>query len=204
MYNDAVRDVYSEVVDRHVIRTQDVYQTETEIGTVGYSDKLLSVVANFTNSGIPEGSNACGMCGKAKRGKVVVQLFARIDGERRVIEEAGFRSHGCLAMTACASLICSMITGATFEQALAITPRQLTDALDGVPADKLETPYYATEAVHALIGDYILNGGGSPADLRAGGLCNQSSANCLLCEQCSLRNRQYDLIAEQMKAVASA
>ena len=44
---DEARNVYREVQDRHVLRTADVYQTEIEDGVTGYSDTLLSVVANF-------------------------------------------------------------------------------------------------------------------------------------------------------------
>ena len=49
------RNVYVEPDERAVIRTADVYQTEVEAGTGGYSDTLLAVVANFRNSGAPEG-----------------------------------------------------------------------------------------------------------------------------------------------------
>ena len=52
---DEARNVYREVQDRHVLRTADVYQTEIEDGVTGYSDTLLSVVANFRNGGAPEG-----------------------------------------------------------------------------------------------------------------------------------------------------
>ena len=47
------RNVYRDVQDRAVIRTEDVYQMATEVGVEGYSDTLLSVVANFKNSGAP-------------------------------------------------------------------------------------------------------------------------------------------------------
>lgn len=53
---DEARNVYREVQDRHVLRTADVYQTEIEDGVTGYSDTLLSVVANFRNGGAPKGS----------------------------------------------------------------------------------------------------------------------------------------------------
>ena len=53
---DEARNVYREVQDRHVLRTADVYQTEIEDGVTGYSDTLLSVVANFRNGAPPKGS----------------------------------------------------------------------------------------------------------------------------------------------------
>lgn len=80
---DEARNVYREVQDRHVLRTADVYQTEIEDGVTGYSDTLLSVVANFRNGGAPEGFNAQSMVGKSKRGEVALRLFAVIDHDTR-------------------------------------------------------------------------------------------------------------------------
>ena len=61
------RNVYREVKDRAVIRTEDVYQMATEEGVAGYSDTLLAVVANFKNSGAPEGFNAQSMVVQVSR-----------------------------------------------------------------------------------------------------------------------------------------
>ena len=85
---DEARNVYREVQDRHVLRTADVYQTEIEDGVTGYSDTLLSVVANFRNGGAPEGFNAQSMVGKSKRGEVALRLFAVIDPDTRTFVRA--------------------------------------------------------------------------------------------------------------------
>ena len=130
------RNVYVEPDERAVIRTADVYQTEVEAGTGGYSDTLLAVVANFRNSGAPEGFNAQSMVGKSKRGEVALRLFAVIDPATETFVRMGFKSRGCLAMTACASTICSMVEGKSFAEALAIRPEDVKAALDGVPSDK--------------------------------------------------------------------
>ena len=66
------RDVFHEPAERALIRTADVYQTNLDEGVAGYSDTLLSIVANFTNSGKPEGYNAESMVGKSKRGEVAL------------------------------------------------------------------------------------------------------------------------------------
>jgi NifU-like protein len=188
-----IRNVYKEVSDRLVIRTEDVYQTQTENGTAGYSPTLLAVVAGFRNSGIPEGCNARGMAGKSKRGEVACQLFGTIEPERRMIERIGFRSRGCIAMTACASRICTMAQGKTIADALAITADDLAVSLDGVPSDKRDTPIFATEALHALIGDFLLAEGGL-AGLAAEAPCNDSSIPCIMCEHCSLRDLRIDAL----------
>lgn len=145
-----VRDVFFQPADRAVIRTADVYQTEIESGVEGYSDTLLAVVANFRNSGRPEGFNAQSMVGKSKRGEVALRIFAVIDPETDTIQKAGFKTRGCLAMTAAASIICSMIEGKTFPEALSISEDDIRRALDGVPWDKSYTLTFAVEALRAL------------------------------------------------------
>ncbi|MBE6466943.1 iron-sulfur cluster assembly scaffold protein [Denitrobacterium detoxificans] len=201
MPSDEVRNIYKEIEDRHVIRTADVYQTHMENGVRGYSDKLLSVVADFTNSGIPEGCNARGMAGKSKRGEVACQIFGTINPETRTIEHAGFRSRGCIAITASASMLCQMIEGKSIEEALAISDNDIVRALDGVPSDKRDTPIFAMEACHAMIGDWLI-AQGEFDELDALTPCDMGSVTCLLCEHCSLRDLRYDLLAEQAGAAS--
>lgn len=187
------RDVYVEIDERAVIRTADVYQTEVEAGTAGYSDTLLTVVANFKNSGAPEGFNAQSMVGKSKRGEVALRLFAVVDPETETFVHAGFKSRGCLAMTACASVVCSMIKGKTFAEALSITPEAVKEALDGVPSDKIYTTYFAAEGVRALVGDYLINAGATTDQLDTIVPCDEFSIPCSMCEHCSLRTARIEL-----------
>ena len=160
------RNVYVEPDERAVIRTADVYQTEVEAGTGGYSDTLLAVVANFRNSGAPEGFNAQSMVGKSKRGEVALRLFAVIDPATETFVRMGFKSRGCLAMTACASTICSMVEGKSF----------------------------ATEGVRALVGDFLIRRGASIEELDRVVPCDELSIPCAMCEHCSLRDARVELL----------
>ena len=116
-----------------------MFQTTVVDGVVGYSDKLLSVVALFRNNGAPEGFNAQSMAGKSKKGAVALRLFAVIDPDTNTFERVGFKARGCLAMTACASMICMMLEGRSLEEALSITPEALAAELDAFPPAR-ETP----------------------------------------------------------------
>ena len=190
---------------RPLIRTADVYQTDTDNGTIGYSETLLSVVAEFKNSGSPDGANVQSMVGKSKKGEVALRLFARIDEETDIIEHAGFKTRGCLAMTACASVICTMIEGKTCSKALAITAEDVTRALDGIPSDKSHTARFAVESVRALVGHWRLMQLGDRSgtglsrrmvDEVLGDIgCSLSSVSCMMCEHCSLRDTRFDLMA---------
>ncbi|WP_255467175.1 iron-sulfur cluster assembly scaffold protein [Raoultibacter phocaeensis] len=185
--------MYIEPVERAVIRTADVYQTESEIGTTGYSDTLLSVVATFSNSGAPDGFNAQCMVGKSKRGEVAMRLFAVVDPDEEAFVRVGFKSRGCLAMTACASTVCSMLEGKTLDEALAITGEDIKGALDGVPWDRIHTVYFAIEGIRALVGDYLIRQGAGIDDLDRRVLCDTCSVGCIMTEHCSLRDGRIEL-----------
>lgn len=195
---DAVRNVYFKPENRVVLRTADVYQTEVDMGVEGYSDTLLSVVANFRNGGRPEGFNAQSMAGKSKRGEVACRLFAVVNPATRVIERAGFKTRGCLAMTACASMACTMIEGRTLEGALAIGIEDIRAALDGVPASKSNTLYFAVCAIRGLVGDFLAREGGSLDEVDAVVPCDSYSVSCMMCEHCSLRDMRIDMLVDGM------
>lgn len=198
------RNVYVEPDERAVIRTADVYQTEIEAGTAGYSEALLAVVATYKNSGAPAHFNAQSMVGKSKRGEVALRLFAEIDPDAQTFMHVGFKTRGCLAMTACASTVCSMIEGKTFAEALAIGPDDVREAIDGVPWDKVHTLYFAAEGVRALVGDYLIRQGANRADLDVRVPCDECSVSCAMCEHCSLRDARVELLVDSMNEGRSA
>ena len=196
--SDEGRDIYHEPDDRALIRTKDVYQTELDNGVEGYSETMLAIVANFKNAGKPEGFNVQSTVGKSKRGEVAFRWFGRINPEPRVIEAAGFKTRGCLAMTGCASATCSMIEGRTFDEALALTIEDVREAVGGVPAGKANTLTFSVEAVRALIGDFLAREGAGLAELDAVVPCDSYSVACLMCEHCSLRDTRTDLLVAAM------
>lgn len=199
------RNVFEEPTERVLLRTADVYQTEAaDQGTEGYSETLLSVVANFKNSGQPEGTNAQSMVGKSKRGEVACRLFAAVNPETQVIEKVGFKARGCLAMTACASVACSMIESKTLSDALRVTRDDVRDALDGVPAGKTNTLYFATEAIRSLVGDFLVRQGATVKELDDAVACDAFSMECIMCEHCSLRDIRTDMIVDEMDAAESS
>ena len=172
-----------------------MYQTELDNGVEGYSETMLAIVANFKNAGKPEGFNVQSMVGKSKRGEVALRLFAVVDDSVAdpVFVKVGFKSRGCLAMTGCASAICSMIEGKTFSQALELTPKDVELAVDGVPTGKGHTTLFAIEAVRGLVGDWMYRCGMSLAEMDEKLPCDEMSVACLMCEHCSLRDTRVEM-----------
>ena len=189
------RDIYHEPKRKVLLRTADVYQTEVDDEVAGYSDKLLAIVADYHNGGRPEGMNAQAMVGKSKRGEVALRLFAVVDDSVAdpVFVKVGFKSRGCLAMTGCASAICSMIEGKTFSQALELTPKDVELAVDGVPKGKGHTTLFAIEAVRGLVGDWMYRCGMPLAEMNEKLPCDEMSVVCLMCEHCSLRDTRVEM-----------
>lgn len=199
------RNVYREIPDKVLLRTEDVYQTESQDDIESYSDKLLSIVADFKNSGKPDGYNAQAMVGKSKKGEVAIRLFARIDPETHMIEAAGFKTRGCLAMTGCASALCGMIEGKTLEDALQIGVEDIRQAVDGVPSGKVNTLHFSVCAAKALAADFLLGSGKPIEGLDAQLACDRNSIDCIMAEHCSYRTSQIEererLEEERLKAI---
>ena len=179
--------------DTPFLRTPDMYQIENDAPITEYSERALDLIADAKNGGIPDGANAFCSVGKEKRGTVQMQLFAQIDPETETFVEVGFRSHGCLAAIACATALAAMLRGKTFDEALAITKEEIDGELGGLPKSRSYTLLFGVEAIRALIGDYCLRVKGySLAELTAYIPCDYMCVNCLLTENCSLRDERVD------------
>lgn len=196
----AERNVYEKPEDKVLLRTADVYQTEAEDEVSSYSDRTLAIVAEFTNSGIPEGCNGQSMVGKSKRGEVACRLFARIDPATGIIEAAGFKARGCLAMTACASGACTLIEGKGIEEALDVGIEDIREFVDGVPSGKVNSLHFAACAIQALVGDFLLREGASLQELDEAVPCDELSVSCIMAEHCSLRQSRLERRMEEAAA----
>ena len=179
--------------DTPFLRTPDMYQIENDAPITEYSEKSLDLIADARNGGIPDGANAFCSVGKEKRGTVQMQLFAVVNPEEDRFVEVGFRSHGCLAAIACATVVADMLTGKTVSEALEITQDQILEAVDGLPDGRVYTLNFAIEAIRALVGDYYLRVKGyNLAQLDEVVPCERMCLNCIITENCSLRDERVD------------
>ena len=179
--------------DTPFLRTPDMYQIENDAPITEYSEKSLDLIADARNGGIPDGANAFCSVGKEKRGTVQMQLFAVVNPDEDRFVEVGFRSHGCLAAIACATVVADMLTGKTVTEALEITQKQILEAVDGLPDGRVYTLNFAIEAIRALVGDYYLRVKGyNLAQLDEVVPCERMCLNCIITENCSLRDERVD------------
>ena len=179
--------------DTPFLRTPDMYQIEKDAPISEYDKKTIDLIADAANGGIPDGANVFCSVGKEKRGTVQMQLFAVVNPDEDRFVEVGFRSHGCLAAIACATVVADMLTGKTVTEALEITQDQILEAVDGLPDGRVYTLNFAIEAIRALVGDYYLRVKGyNLAQLDEVVPCERMCLNCIITENCSLRDERVD------------
>ena len=89
--------------------------------------------------------------GNAKCGDIM-KMFIKV--ENNVITDVRFRTFGCGAAIATSSMATEMVLGKTLEEALSLSNKAVTEALDGLPPAKMHCSVLAEEAIHAAIEDY--------------------------------------------------
>lgn len=116
-----------------------------------YSDKVMDHFSNPRNVGVLEGANGVGKVGNAKCGDIM-QMYIRVKDD--IIEDVSFRTFGCGAAIATSSMATEMVRGKTLDEALRLTNKAVTEALDGLPPQKIHCSVLAEEGIRAAIEDY--------------------------------------------------
>ena len=79
-------------------------------------------------------------------------MYLKINGN--VIEDVKFETFGCGSAIASSSMATELIKGKTIDEALAVTNKQVVDALGGLPAHKLHCSVLAEESIKSAVKDY--------------------------------------------------
>ena len=99
---------------------------------------------------IPD-ADGVGEVGNAKCGDIM-KMYLKIKDDR--IEDVKFETFGCGSAIASSSMATELIKGKTIEDALAVTNKQVVDALGGLPAYKLHCSVLAEESIKAAVKNY--------------------------------------------------
>ena len=116
-----------------------------------YSEKVMDHFRNPRNVGEIENADGVGQVGNAKCGDIM-KMYLKI--RDNVIQDVKFETFGCGSAIASSSMAPEMIKGKTIDEALAVTNRQVVDALGGLPAHKLHCSVLAEESIKSAIKDY--------------------------------------------------
>lgn len=116
-----------------------------------YSMKVIEHFMSPRNVGSMKDPDAEGHYGDVKCGDSLT-IYLKV--EEDVIEDISFLVFGCTAAIATSSMITEMAKGKTLEEAEKITEKQLIDALDGLPNNKLHCSVLGVKGLRAAIEDY--------------------------------------------------
>lgn len=92
-----------------------------------------------------EGSPACGD---------MVAVYLKVDEGSQRITDVKFESYGCASNIATGSIITELAKGRTLEEAKAITWKQASEALGGLPPIKTHCSVLAVDGLRAAIQNY--------------------------------------------------
>ena len=116
-----------------------------------YSDIVMDHFMHPRNVGEIENPDGVGQVGNAKCGDIM-KMYLKI--RDNVIQDVKFETFGCGSAIASSSMATEMIKGKTIDEALAVTNRQVVDALGGLPAHKLHCSVLAEESIKSAIKDF--------------------------------------------------
>ncbi|MBQ3011612.1 MAG: Fe-S cluster assembly scaffold protein NifU [Oscillospiraceae bacterium] len=116
-----------------------------------YSAKVMDHFRNPRNVGVLEDANGIGEVGNAKCGDIM-KIYLKIEDD--MIKDVSFETFGCGSAIASSSMATELIKGKPLSDALQLTNKAVTEALDGLPVHKIHCSVLAEEAIKLAVKDY--------------------------------------------------
>lgn len=124
-----------------------------------YSQKVLEHFMNPRNVGEIEDADGVGTCGNPVCGDLMT-FYIRVepktdDLEKVRITEIKFKTFGCAAAIAVASMASEMIQDKTLAEITELSRRDVANELDGLPPAKMHCSNLGVQAIQEAIKDYL-------------------------------------------------
>ena len=117
-----------------------------------YSEKVMDHFRNPRNVGVIEDADGVGEVGNPVCGDIM-KIYLKIN-EQQIIDDVKFETFGCGSAIASSSMETELIMGKPVSEALQLTNKAVTEALDGLPPHKLHCSVLAEEAIKSAVKDY--------------------------------------------------
>ena len=140
-----------------------------------YTETVMDHFMNPRNVGEIPNADGIGEVGNAKCGDIM-KMYLKIQDNR--VEDVKFETFGCGSAIASSSMATEMIKGKTIDEALAITNKDVVEALGGLPAHKLHCSVLAEESIKSAIKDYY--------DRNGIAYDHSKFPDCSSCESCRM------------------
>lgn len=116
-----------------------------------YSEKVMDHFRNPRNVGVIENADGIGEVGNPVCGDIM-KIYLKI--ENNIITDVKFETFGCGSAIASSSMATELIKNKPLSEALQLTNKAVTEALDGLPAHKIHCSVLAEEAIKKAVKDY--------------------------------------------------
>ena len=88
-----------------------------------------------------------GLCGDEMEFYLVIK--------NKIIEEVKFYTKGCIATVVCGSMTAQLALGKSIDEALGISPKEIINALNGLPQEYCHCSILAVSTLYKAIVDYL-------------------------------------------------
>lgn len=145
-----------------------------------YSEKVMDHFMNPRNVGELEQPDGTGTCGNPVCGDLMtfqVKIEPRVDDlDTARIVEIRFKTFGCGAAIAVASMASEMAKGKTLSQVIDMSRDEVADQLDGLPPVKMHCSNLGVQAIQEAVKDFLTKIGRKDLAARIEG-CKESKAH---------------------------
>lgn len=122
-----------------------------------YSEKVMDHFRNPRNVGVIDDADGVGEVGNPVCGDIM-KIYLKINDDQ-IIDDVKFETFGCGSAIASSSMATELIKGKPLSEALQLTNKAVTEALDGLPPHKLHCSVLAEEAIKSAVKNYYDNNG---------------------------------------------
>ena len=149
-----------------------------------YNKTVMDHFRNPRNVGIIEDADGVGEVGNPLCGDMMT-IYLDVEDEK--IKEIKFQTFDCGSAIAVSSMLTELAKGKTIEEAKKITNKDVADALEGLPKNKLHCSNLGADALQVAIKDYEnKKAGRTPPELKRKDEHEHSHGEKCYCPYCDV------------------
>ena len=149
-----------------------------------YSKTVMDHFRNPRNVGVIEAADGVGEVGNPLCGDMMT-IYLRIKDE--VIDDIKFQTFGCGSAIAVSSMLTEIAKGKTLAEAKKITNKDVAEALEGLPKNKLHCSNLGADALQMAIKDFeARKSGKAPVELKRKDIHEHNHDGKCYCPYCDV------------------